>query len=168
MLFHCYPTEQLPSVTHLQQRKDWVTLNRGRAKVGKTMKNLHRRGLQPTSECPCGHQSQTMEHILENCILGPKTTNTDLLECNDTALEWIQKWRDKIWWWWLLFNIKVIIALHEYVIKYKNKKTIQTYFIIFCSVFFFLSYNIYRNLLGDSTDTISCNYCGGCVTCLPP
>ena len=84
------PTEQLPSGTHLQ-RKDWVTLNRGRAKVGRTMKNL-----QPTRECPCGHPTQTMEHILENCTLCPKTTNTDLLECKDTALDWIQEWRDKI------------------------------------------------------------------------
>ena len=71
-------------------------MNRGRAKVGRTLKNLHRWGLQPKSECPFGHTTQTMEQILENCILGPKTTNIDLLECNETALEWIQKWRDKI------------------------------------------------------------------------
>ena len=89
------PTEQLPMGTHLQ-RQDWVTLNRGRAKVGRTGKNLQRWGLKPTSECHCGHPSQTMEHILDECELGPRTTNTDLLECNDTAMEWIREWRDKI------------------------------------------------------------------------
>ena len=89
------PNEQLPRGTHLQ-RKDWVTLNRGRAKVGKTGENMKRWGIQPTSECSCGHPSQTMEHILESCELGPRITNNDLLECSDAALEWIQSWRDKI------------------------------------------------------------------------
>ena len=90
-----YPTEQLPSGSHLQ-RKDWVTLNRGRTRVGRTGKNLQRWGLKQTSECPCGHPSQTMDHILEECELGPRVNNTDLLECNDAALEWIQSWRDTI------------------------------------------------------------------------
>ena len=89
------PNEQLPRGTHLE-RKDWVTLNRARAKVGRTGKDLHRWGLKPTSECSCGNPIQTMEHILENCELGPKISDTDLLECNDAALEWIQSWRDKI------------------------------------------------------------------------
>ena len=89
------PNEQLPRGTNLP-RKDWVTLNRGRAKVGKTGKNLQRWGLQQTSECPCGHPQQTMEHILESCELGPMVTDTDLLECSDKALEWIQSWRDML------------------------------------------------------------------------
>ena len=89
------PNEQLPRGTNLP-RKDWVTLNRGRAKVGKTGKNLQRWGLQQTSECPCGHPQQTMEHILESCELGPRVTDTDLLECSDKALEWIQSWRDML------------------------------------------------------------------------
>ena len=85
------PSEQLPRGTGLQ-RKDWVTLNRARTKVGKTGKNLHRWGLKQTSECSCGHPSQTMEHIMTSCEQGPKITDTDLLECNDAALEWIQSW----------------------------------------------------------------------------
>ena len=89
------PTEQLPRGTALK-RKDWVTLNRARAKVGRTGKNLHRWGLKPSSECSCGHESQTMEHILEDCELGPAISDSDLLECSDAALEWIQIWRDTI------------------------------------------------------------------------
>ena len=87
--------EELRRGTNLQ-RKDWVTLNRGRAKVGRTGDNLKRWGLKPTSECSCGHPSQTIEHIIESCELGPRITDTDLLECNDAALEWIQSWRDTI------------------------------------------------------------------------
>ncbi|GFS19064.1 RNA-directed DNA polymerase from mobile element jockey-like protein [Elysia marginata] len=45
------PKEQLPSGRELQ-RKDWVTLNRARAKVGKTASTLHKWKLRPNSECP--------------------------------------------------------------------------------------------------------------------
>ncbi|GFS03382.1 retrovirus-related Pol polyprotein from type-1 retrotransposable element R1 [Elysia marginata] len=43
------PKEQLPSGRELQ-RKDWVTLNRARAKVGKTASTLHKWKLRPNSE----------------------------------------------------------------------------------------------------------------------
>ncbi|GFR84582.1 RNA-directed DNA polymerase from mobile element jockey-like [Elysia marginata] len=42
------PEEQLPSGRELQ-RKDWVTLNRTRAKVGKTASTLHKWKLSPNS-----------------------------------------------------------------------------------------------------------------------
>ena len=61
------PSEKLPRGTGLN-RKDWVTLNRARTKVGRTGKNLHRWGLKPTSECSCGHPVQTMEHILGRTV----------------------------------------------------------------------------------------------------
>ena len=89
------PTEELPQGRNLE-RKDWVTLNRDRAKVGRTGRNLHKWGLIPSSECPCGHPTQTMEHILRQCDLGPKITDRDLLEGNDLALNWAKTWRDKI------------------------------------------------------------------------
>ena len=50
-------------------------------------------GLKLTCESSCGNPIQTMEHILENCELGPKITDTDLSECTDAALDWIQSWR---------------------------------------------------------------------------
>ena len=89
------PSEQLPRGTNLQ-RKDWVTLNRARAKVGRTGRNLFRWGLKPTSECSCGHPLQTMEHILDSCELGPRISDIDLLECSDAAQEWIRVWRDTL------------------------------------------------------------------------
>ena len=89
------PCESLPQGTNLC-RKDWVTLNRARAKVGRTRDNLHKWGLAPSAECPCGHSIQTMEHILRDCSLGPVCTDLDLFESGQTALQWIQRWRDKI------------------------------------------------------------------------
>ena len=79
---------------HYRKIESWTERQKREGRLD--WENLHRWGLKPTSECPCGHQTQTMEHILMNSKLGPKTTNTSLLECNDTALEWIQEWRDKI------------------------------------------------------------------------
>ncbi|GFS08935.1 hypothetical protein ElyMa_006607900 [Elysia marginata] len=89
------PKEQLTPGRELQ-RKDWVTLNRARAKVGKTASTLHKWKLRPNSECPCGNQNQTMDHILSECTEGPHCTNQDLRDCTDAAQAWITHWRDKI------------------------------------------------------------------------
>ncbi|GFS24005.1 hypothetical protein ElyMa_006992000 [Elysia marginata] len=89
------PKEQLPSGRELQ-RKDWVTLNRARAKVGKTASTLHKWKLRPNSDCPCGNQNQTMDHVLSECTEGPHCTDQDLSDCTDAAQAWITHWRDKI------------------------------------------------------------------------
>ena len=88
------PIEELPTGTDLP-RKDWVTLNRARAKVGKTASSLHKWNIAPTSECPCGEPKQTMQHILTECTLGPVCTDRDLIRCNRNAKAWISHWRDK-------------------------------------------------------------------------
>ena len=88
------PREELPSGTDLP-RKDWVTLNRARAKVGKTASNLHKWGFASTSECPCGNPNQTMQHILQDCSQGPFCSDRDLRMCNRHAKNWIRHWRDK-------------------------------------------------------------------------
>ena len=89
------PSESLPEGVDLC-RRDWVTLNRARTRVARTGDNLQKWGLAPSAECPCGHSYQTMEHILSDCSLGPVCSDSDLLECNQTALQWIQCWHDKI------------------------------------------------------------------------
>ena len=78
------PREQLAPGTELQ-RKDWVTLNRARAKLGKTASTLHKWNLKPSGECQCGHLNQTMDHILSECTEGPHCTDQDLMECNETC-----------------------------------------------------------------------------------
>ena len=89
------PTEQLPTGIDLS-RKDWVSLNRARAKVGKTASTLHKWNLKPTSECTCGHPKQTVDHILTECTEGPHCTDHDLRDCTEAAQDWIKHWRDKI------------------------------------------------------------------------
>ena len=89
------PIEHLPLGTDLP-RKEWVTLNRARAKIGKTGKNLKKWGLAQTSECKCGNPDQTMEHLLSECKLGPHCTDQDLRMCSSEAITWIQHWCDTI------------------------------------------------------------------------
>ncbi|GFR94661.1 hypothetical protein ElyMa_006255300 [Elysia marginata] len=89
------PKEQLPSGRELP-RKDWVTLNRARVKVGKTASTLQKWKVRPNSECPCGNQNKTMDHILFECTEGPHCTDQNLRDCTDAAQAWITHWRDKI------------------------------------------------------------------------
>ena len=89
------PSENLPNGTSLS-RKDWVALNRARAKVGRTGDNLLGWGLSESAQCTCGEPIQSMDHILQGCLGGPSCSNEDLLEANQTALDWLLWWRDKI------------------------------------------------------------------------
>ena len=84
------PNEQLPAGTDLK-RKDWVALNRARAKVGNTTSNLFKWKLALDTHCPCGYPRQTMDHILSECSLGPHCRDD-----NQTALDWLSHWHDKI------------------------------------------------------------------------
>ena len=89
------PREHLPTGTNLP-RKHWVSLNRARAKVGKTASTLHKWKFRPSSECPCGNPKQTVDHILSECTEGPHCTDQDLRDCTDKAQAWITHWCDKI------------------------------------------------------------------------
>ena len=93
------PTEELAKGTDLP-RREWVALNRARSKVGRTAKNLHKWNLSESGECTCGEPTQSMEHLLRDCRLGPTWTDTDLLECNESAKTWVRHYSGKIWWWW--------------------------------------------------------------------
>ena len=89
------PSENLPPGSSFS-RRDWIALNRARARVGRTGDNLARWGLSESTACPCGDQRQTMDHILQGCTMGPSCSNQDLLEANHAALRWIQWQRDTI------------------------------------------------------------------------
>ena len=88
-------SETLPTGTDLA-RRDWVALNRARAKVCRTGDNMLRWGLRESAQCPCGHQEQTFEHIQTSCPLGPQVSDNDLREANDSARRWIQVWRETL------------------------------------------------------------------------
>ena len=89
------PSESFPSGSDLP-RRDWVTLNRARSKVGKTGDNLLKWGFAADAECHCGAVTQTMEHIMTACPLGPSCTDNDLKVANDTARRWLGRWSGKI------------------------------------------------------------------------
>ena len=89
------PSEDLSNGASLS-RKDWVALNRARAKTGRTGDNLFRWGLAENAQCACGESVQTMDHILRSCPEGPSCSNEDLLEANQPARDWLLRWRDKI------------------------------------------------------------------------
>ena len=89
------PSEDLPCGFSLS-RKKWVTLNRGRAKVGRTRDILQKWGHIASAECPCGETPQTMDHIFHGCPLGPTCTDSDLKAANGIAIRWIEQWYDKI------------------------------------------------------------------------
>ena len=89
------PSESLPSGSDLPCG-EWVTLNRARAKVGKTGDNMFKWGYAANAECPCGAETQTMEHIMTSCSWGPSCTDDDLMAANDTARRWLERWSGKI------------------------------------------------------------------------
>ena len=89
------PCEKISIGSNLT-RNEWVALNRGRTKTGRTAESMQRGRLQEESGCTCGHPIQTMEHILRECELGPSCTDSDLLACTPEVIEWIQYWRDTI------------------------------------------------------------------------
>ncbi|KAI8485269.1 hypothetical protein Bbelb_370160 [Branchiostoma belcheri] len=43
-----------------------------------------------SADCPCGHPTQTMQHILQDCELGPSVTKRDLYDVNQEALDWLE------------------------------------------------------------------------------
>ena len=57
------PSEALPPGADLPRRQ-WVALNRARAKVAKTRDNMCRWGFFQNEACQCGEDPQTIEHIL--------------------------------------------------------------------------------------------------------
>ena len=88
-------SESLPSGTNLT-RRDWVTLNRARAKVGRTGDNMLKWGLKESAQCPYGHQVQTFDHIQKFCPLSPPVSDEDLRDANDNARRWILVWRETL------------------------------------------------------------------------
>ena len=85
----------LPSGKDLP-RREWACLNRARAKVAKTADNLMRWGIQPSAECPCGEEIETLRHLQHECPLGPRVTDHDLKVANNAARDWLQRYSDKL------------------------------------------------------------------------
>lgn len=89
-------TLSLTSVSLLsgkELRKDWITLNRARTKVSKTVNNLVRWGIKERAAFVS--DKKKIIHILRKCPLSDPCTN-DLKTVNSNACHWIQRLKDKI------------------------------------------------------------------------
>ena len=74
------PIEELPTGTNLQ-RKDWVSLNRARAKVGRTASTLHKWKLAPSSECTVATPTKQSTTFSQNAQRVP----TALIKISENA-----------------------------------------------------------------------------------
>ncbi|KAI8508425.1 hypothetical protein Bbelb_135240 [Branchiostoma belcheri] len=79
-----HPSSGTPSA------KKWAALNRARCGVGRTRDNLLKWGRVSSADYPCGHPTQSMQHILQDCELGPSVTKRDLYDANQEALDWLE------------------------------------------------------------------------------
>ena len=89
------PLEKLPAGAELP-RKEWVALNRARAKVAKTRDNLHKWGVVEDAQCPCGAEVQTIAHLLNDCPLSEPCSDADLRDASNIARRWISRWSDTL------------------------------------------------------------------------
>ena len=72
-------------------RREWTNLNRLRSKHGRCAEMMHKWRLTEDPSCPCGHPSQTIEHMMNDCPLskfdGPLE---EIIDLTPRAREWLQ------------------------------------------------------------------------------
>ena len=83
---------KVPPEAHLP-RKEWVTLNRIKAGVGRNRQHMKKWGLSPSAKCDCSAASQTMEYLMTECDLHQPPTNLEDLS-NRAFLEWLGRMSD--------------------------------------------------------------------------
>ena len=85
------PSPSLPPGADLP-RKQWVRLNRlrsGTARVGETLQLW---GMQEAASCPCGHPTQTVEHVVTDCVLLKSPGDLTALRCpNAETRSWLSE-----------------------------------------------------------------------------
>ena len=85
------PSPSLPPSADLP-RKQWVRLNRlrsGTARVGETLQLW---GMQEAASCPCGHPTQTVEHVVTDCVLLKSPGDLTALCCpNAETRSWLSE-----------------------------------------------------------------------------
>ena len=88
------PREDFINGTSLK-RNEWCTLNRARCKVGCTRATVAKWGYADNPNCDCG-RTQTIDHLLNECPLGPRCSEDDLRNLTEPALSWLRHWGDTI------------------------------------------------------------------------
>jgi len=71
-------------------RYTWSLMNRSRTGQGPCRANLHKLGLAQSPACDCG-QRQTMNHIVDTCLLTKFESGLNLLhEADHDAVMWLE------------------------------------------------------------------------------
>ncbi|XP_072171803.1 uncharacterized protein [Diadema setosum] len=89
------PNTSVPPGANLP-RREWVSLNRIRTRVGRFNAAMHRWGLRPSAACQCGAPEQTAQHILSECPDLRPPDNMDLTHPTPETVTWLQQLRDVI------------------------------------------------------------------------
>ena len=101
------PSPSLPPGADLP-RKQWVRLNRlrsGTARVGETLQLW---GMQEAASCPCGHPTQTVEHVVTDCVLLKSPGDLTALCCPNTETRsWLRELPIELWT--LIFDYLVVV-----------------------------------------------------------
>ena len=73
------------------RRKQWVKLNRlrcGTARVGDTLKLW---GAHESAMCACGHITQSVQHVVVDCMVHEASVGFAALRCPDAATRyWLE------------------------------------------------------------------------------
>ena len=71
-------------------RRQWTTYNRIRTGVGRFGEAMKRLGLKSTSECECGAPNQSMQHIMDDCIMHrPPNGERGLTDLDEDTRIWL-------------------------------------------------------------------------------
>ena len=85
------PSPSLPPGADLP-RKQWVRLNRLRSGTARVGENLQLWGMQEAASCPCGHPTQTVEHVVTDCVLLKSPGDLTALRCpNAETRSWLSE-----------------------------------------------------------------------------
>ena len=119
------PSPSLPPGADLP-RKQWVRLNRlrsGTARVGETLQLW---GMQEAASCPCGHPTQTVEHVVTDCVLLKSPGDLTALCCpNAETRSWLSELPIELWT--LIFDYLVVVwqTLIYILLKLKSIESAQ-------------------------------------------
>ena len=72
-------------------RRQWTTYNRIRTGVGRFGEAMKRWGLKSTSECECGAPNQSVQHIMDDCIMHrPPNGERGLTDLDEDTRIWLE------------------------------------------------------------------------------
>ena len=92
-------------MTNQWQPSSLNRLRSGTARVGETLQLW---GMQEAASCPCGHPTQTVEHVVTDCVLLKSPGDLTALCCpNAETRSWLSELPIELWT--LIFDYLVVV-----------------------------------------------------------